>query len=95
MIFDVSSVGFVKRVVVGNTDPENMRPEEEIRRQEEFLNRCLSETPKGRIIGLERNFLVLNIGQHQVVLQYTVYHIGFARKPFWLKMLEERQGEPA
>ncbi|WP_332639892.1 hypothetical protein [Brevundimonas sp.] len=28
---------------------------------------------------------LLNIGEHQVVLQYTVYHVGFSRKPPWLE----------
>lgn len=33
----------------------------------------------------EKNFYILNIGEHQVVMQYIVYHIGFERKPYWLK----------
>ena len=48
----------------------------------DLLNRCLSE--RGRIIGMEKNFNLLNIGEHQVVLQSLVYHIGFSRKPIWL-----------
>jgi hypothetical protein len=27
----------------------------------------------------------LNIGEHQLVMQYIVYHVGFTRKPAWLK----------
>ena len=61
-----------------------MLPEEEIQKQQEFLNRCLSGTPRGRIIGQEYNFYLLNIGQHQVVVQYVCYHVGFPRRPFWL-----------
>lgn len=84
-IFDVTEVGYVKRVVVGNTNPEKTVDEEVIQKQNDFLNRCLSDSPKGKIIGQEKNFYLLNIGEHQVVMQYVVYHIGFVRKPVWLE----------
>lgn len=84
-VFDVSEVGYVKRVVVGNQDPERTVDEEAIQKQTDFLNRCLTDSPKGKIIGQEKNFYLLNIGEHQVVMQYVVYHIGFARKPVWLQ----------
>lgn len=83
-VFDLSDIGYVKRVVIGNCDPERMLPEEELEKQQELLNRCLSGTPRGRIVGQEYNFYLLNIGQHQVVVQYICYHIGFPRRPFWL-----------
>ena len=83
--FDVSAVGYVKRVIVGNIDPEKTATEEEIEVQRQFLNRCLTDSPRGRIIGQEKNFFLLNIGEHQVVMQYIVYHVGFARKPVWLE----------
>ena len=51
--FDVSAVGYVKRVVIGNTDPEKTVNEEDIEKQRQLLNRCLSESPRGRIIGQE------------------------------------------
>ena len=57
---------------------------EEIREAQALLNRCLSEAPKGTIIGIEKSFVMLNIGEHQVVLQWLCYHIGFSRKPMWL-----------
>ncbi|MCD8361231.1 MAG: hypothetical protein LUC29_10645 [Acidaminococcaceae bacterium] len=59
--------------------------EAELEKQRQFLNRCLSDSPRGRIIGQEKNFYLLNIGEHQVVLQYIVYHVSFARKPVWLE----------
>jgi hypothetical protein len=83
--FDVSETGFVKRIVVGNTNPEQIVDEEQIKQQMDFLNRCLNENPKGRIIGQEKNFYLLNIGEHQVVMQYVVYHVGFVRRPVWLQ----------
>ena len=39
--FDVSAVGYVKRVVIGNTDPEKTVNEEDIEKQRQLLNRCL------------------------------------------------------
>lgn len=83
-IFDLSSVGFVKRLVIGNNNPEKPTDEELIEKQLALLNRCLHDYPKGKIIGIERNFFILNIGEHQVVMQYSVYHVGFKRKPDWL-----------
>ena len=83
--FDVSAVGYVKRVVIGNTDPEKTVNEEDIEKQRQLLNRCLSDSPRGRIIGQEKNFYLLNIGEHQVVMQYIVYHVGYARRPVWLE----------
>jgi len=83
-MFDLTDVSYVKRIVVGNTDPERMHSEDEIQAAAELLNRCLNDTPKGRIIGIEKTFNILNIGEHQVVLQSLIYHIGFPRKPYWL-----------
>ncbi len=45
--FDVSAVGYVKRVVIGNTDPEKTVNEEDIEKQRQLLNRCLSDSPRG------------------------------------------------
>lgn len=82
--FDLSCVGFVKRIIVGNNNPEKVTTDVEIEKQVNLLNKCLHEYPKGKIIGIERNFFILNIGEHQVIMQYTVYHVGFKRKLDWL-----------
>lgn len=84
-MFDLTDVGYVKRIVVGSTDPEKLQSDEEIRTAADLLNRCLAESPKGRVLGMEKNFCLLNVGEHQVVLQSMVYHVGFTRKPFWLE----------
>ena len=78
--FSLTDVGYIKRVVVGNDNPETAPDEKKYERQMELLNRCLKESPKGKIVGQEKNFYLLNLGEHQVVMQYIVYHIGFARK---------------
>lgn len=83
-MFDLTDVGFVKRITVGNTNPEKLLTEAEIQAAADLLNRCLTNSPRGRIIGVEKNFSILNIGEHQVVMQCVVYHVGFPRKPSWL-----------
>ena len=82
--FQISNIRFVKRVVVGNDNPQNMRTEAEIEQAMDLVNRCLTGTPRGYLLNVEKNFGQYNIGEHQVVLQYAVYHIGFERKPMWL-----------
>ncbi|MGD8909953.1 MAG: hypothetical protein PVI92_11470 [Chromatiales bacterium] len=84
-MFDIADVRFIKRIVIGSDNPERMKTEEEINEAVALLNRCLTDLPKGTIIGTEKNFALLNIGEHQVVFQYVVYHIGFSRKPFWIE----------
>lgn len=84
-MFDLTEVKFVKRVVVGSDNPTQMRSPEQIEEARALLNRCLSDTPKGVIMGTEKSFTILQVGEHQVVLQWLCYHIGFPRKPVWLK----------
>ncbi len=83
-IFSNTDITYVYRIVIGNDNPEQQIDEEKCKKQLALLNRCLSDIPKGKIIGQEKNFYILNIGEHQVVMQYIVYHIGFRRKPSWL-----------
>jgi hypothetical protein len=85
LTFDLSAVHFVKRITIGTSNPANPESEEEIEAATALLNRCLSESPKGTILGVEKNFSLFNLGEHQVVLQWMVYHVGFARKPLWLQ----------
>ena len=83
-MFDLTDVKYVKRIVVGSQDASQMSSELQVEAAREMLNRCLTESPKGSIIGLEKSFTILQIGEHQVVLQWICYHIGFPRKPSWL-----------
>jgi hypothetical protein len=83
-MFDLSDVRFVKRIVVGSNNPSQMSTEEQVEAARALLNRCLNESPKGSIVGLEKSFTILQIGEHQVVLQWICYHVGFMRKPVWL-----------
>jgi len=83
--FDLTDIQFVKRITIGTSDPRVLRDENYIEQQTEILNRCLGERPKGHIIGQEKNFTLLRLGEQQVVIQSIVYHIGFKRKPAWLQ----------
>lgn len=81
---DLSEVRYVKRIVVGSDDATAIRSPREIEAAAALLNRCLSDAPRGNIIGIERSFTLLQVGEHQVVLQWLCYHIGFPRRPAWL-----------
>lgn len=82
---DLGEVKFVKRIVVGSNSPTQMLSEQQIEEARALLNRCLTDTPRGAIIGIERSFTILQIGEHQVVLQWLAYHVGFPRRPAWLR----------
>ena len=84
-MFDLSEARYVKRISVGTNNPSQVISEEDIQKSIDLLNKCLSSTPAGKIIGIEKSFKILNIGEHQAVLQWIVYHVGFARKPHWLE----------
>lgn len=83
MTYSLNDYRFVVRYVVGNRDTEKLPDEKVMEKQMGELNLALSRG--GRIIAQEKNFFILNIGEHQVVSQYIVYHIGFERKPYWIK----------
>lgn len=79
MTFDLSEVKHIERIVIGNDNPENIKTQDEISNDMNKLNEML-QNKRGVIIGIEKNFQILRIGEHQVILQYIVYHIGFKRK---------------
>lgn len=83
MAYSLNDYRFVARYVVGNRDAEKLPDEKVMEKQMGELNLALSRG--GRIIAQEKNFFILNIGEHQVVSQYIVYHVGFERKPYWIK----------
>ncbi len=83
-MIELSDIRYVKRICVGTSDPARMLSEDDIEQAMALLNRCLNGPSGGRIIGIEKSFKILNIGEHQAVLQWIVYHVGFIRKPIWL-----------
>lgn len=82
--FQLCEVRFIKRITVGNDNPAHLKTEAEVREEMELVNKCLSSTPRGHLVNVEKCFGLYNIGEHQVVLQYAVYHVGFMRKPAFL-----------
>ncbi len=91
--FDITDVGHIERIVVGSTTPNTQPTEQDTQRQMALINRCLSEYPKGRIIGVERSFSLIRIGEHQVVLESVAYHIGFKKMPLWME--QDKSVEPS
>lgn len=83
-MFDLTEVHYVKRISIGTSNPSQVLADEEIEKAMDLLNKCLTGPPKGTIVGIEKSFKILNIGEHQAVLQWIVYHVGFSRKPVWL-----------
>lgn len=90
--FDITDVGHIERIVVGSITPGEMPTEQDNQAKMNRINRCLSDFPKGRIIGVERSFSVVRVGEHQVVLEAVVYHIGFKKVPLWLE--EDKRRKP-
>lgn len=82
---ELADVTYVKRVSIGNINPNSPLNEEQQERQMALLNKCLNEYPKGKIIGKDISVGVFQVGDHQITLQRTTYHIGFLRKPVWLE----------
>lgn len=84
-MIDLSEVVFVKRIVVGSNNPTDLQSDGQVETSLALLNRCLSGQPKGKLIGAEKSFAILQLGEHNVVLQWTTYHVGFTRRPHWLE----------
>lgn len=76
---DISEVGYVKRYCIGNHDPTNILSNDEIEQQIHKMNTELDGF-KGMILGQEKNFIMFQVNEHQVVMQYIVYHIGYKKK---------------
>ncbi len=83
-MFDLTDVKYVKRITVGTKNPNKILSDEDVEAAMALLNKCLTGPPKGTIIGIEKSFKILNIGEHQAVLQWLIYHVGFSRKPVWI-----------
>ena len=86
-MIDLSDVVHVKRIVVGSNNPAELQAEDKIAEAMALLNKCLTEPPKGRIVGIEKSFSILQVGEHNIVLQWLTYHVGFTRQPYWLEDL--------
>jgi len=85
---DVSDFRFIKAVSVGSINPNVLLSDEGREQQVELLNKCLNDYPKGVIIGKDIAIGRYMLGEHELTLQRTIYHVGFLRKPAWLEEKE-------
>lgn len=82
--FDLTNIRYVKRIIVCQNNPNEPYKEEDYQKANELLNKCLNEIPRGKIIGIERNFHLFRITSSNI-FQWLTYHVGFERKPMWLE----------
>ena len=80
---DVSEFKYVKAVTVGSINPNVLLSDEGREQQMDLLNKYLNDYPKGVIIGKDIAIGRYMLGEHELTLQRTVYHVGFVRKPMW------------
>ena len=81
---NLSDFSFIKDVAVGSINPNVLMTDEGRETQIAMLNRCLNDYPKGVIIGKDIAIGRYVMGEHELTLQRTVYHVGFTRKPTWI-----------
>lgn len=81
---DLSDIAFVKRIAVGHAGGDRLAADARDTQALALLNRCLADSPKGRIIAVEKHVAVQAAGTEQVVQQWVCYHVGFRRRPHWL-----------
>ena len=74
---------YSRLVTIGSVNPNNPLSEQSRAEQAELLNRCLSDYPKGVIIGKDITIGRYQIGEHELVMEKITYHVGFTRKPPW------------
>lgn len=79
----MTDIHYIKLVTVGSINPNNPLSEESRQEQVQLLNRCLTDFPKGIIIGKDISIGRYMIGEHELTMEKVTYHIGFARRPSW------------
>ncbi|WP_306350788.1 hypothetical protein [Flavobacterium sp. '19STA2R22 D10 B1'] len=80
----IAEIRYVKKVTIGTVNPSAPFSEDKREEQLAFLNKCLSQHPKGTIIGKDISIGTFMMGEHELNMQSTTYHIGFTRKPYWM-----------
>lgn len=76
-------VRYIKLVPVGSVNPNNPLSEQSREEQAKLLNRCLNDYPKGILIGKDTTIGRYLLGEHELTMEKTTYHVGFPRKPAW------------
>ncbi|QKF82419.1 hypothetical protein [Halarcobacter ebronensis] len=78
--FSLADVKHIKRITVGDVDPNKPMSDEKKDEQVKRLNEYLNGYPKGKLIGKDVSFAIFQVGEHQLTTQATTYHIGFPRE---------------
>jgi hypothetical protein len=77
----INDTRYIKIVTIGGIDPNNPVSDEKQHAQVALLNKLLSGYPKGTIIGKDTAIGRYMLGEHELCMQKTGYHVAFARKP--------------
>ncbi|PZQ85376.1 MAG: hypothetical protein DI548_08630 [Flavobacterium johnsoniae] len=80
----IAEIRYIKKVTIGTVNPSAPFTDDMREDQLALLNKCLSQHPKGIIIGKDISIGSFKLGEHELNMQSTTYHVGFARKPYWL-----------
>ena len=84
----LTDIQYIKLVPIGSVNPNNPLSDQSRDEQVKLLNKCLSDYPKGIIIGKDITVGRYQIGEHELNMEKITYHVGFTRKPSW----EESEG---
>ena len=81
----LENIHYIKLVSIGSINPNAPFSEQSQQDQVDLLNKCLNDYPKGIIIGKDIQIGIYRIGQHELTMEKSTYHIGFEGKPLWEK----------
>lgn len=79
----LADIHYVKLVSVGSVNPNHPLSDQSREEQAALLNRCLTDYPKGIILGKDVTIGRYMLGEHELTMERVTYHIGFERKPAW------------
>ncbi|MCM1325972.1 MAG: hypothetical protein NC094_10120 [Bacteroidales bacterium] len=79
----LADIRYIKMVPIGSINPNNPLSDQGREEQAALLNRCLTDYPKGVILGKDISIGRYMLGEHELTMEKVTYHIGFERKPAW------------
>lgn len=79
----LADIHYIKMVPIGSINPNNPLSDQGREEQTALLNRCLTDYPKGVILGKDISIGRYMLGEHELTMEKVTYHIGFERKPAW------------
>lgn len=79
----LADIHYIKMVSIGSINPNNPLSDQGREEQTALLNRCLTDYPKGVILGKDISIGRYMLGEHELTMEKVTYHIGFERKPAW------------